>query len=155
MNRYRVFQLKIIFLVLHSLFAQAKLGKCCRNNHPHDHQASDSLGGVFPIPLLTFQSDPSFTHCPGDHGIYAHTTNCSLFHLCSFGVHRVYACLEGFYYNPISKRCQFSVSVRWLNKRLNEQRKNTIEGLLGSVAFMPSDCSSDDGNKFLSDWWDN
>ena len=67
-------------------------------------------GGVFPIPLTISNEDPNFTRCLVENGVYVYTTNCSLFHLCTFGIHTIYSCLDGFFFNPISSQCQhFSI----------------------------------------------
>jgi len=71
-----------------------------------------SLGSVFPIPLTTSNEDPNFQYCPNENGAYIHTTNCSLFHMCSFGIHTIYSCINGFYFNPTSHQCQYLLIVR-------------------------------------------
>ncbi|CAF4504010.1 unnamed protein product [Rotaria sp. Silwood1] len=63
-------------------------------------------GSFFPIPLTIPYEDPNFQRCPSETGAYVHTTNCSLFHHCTFGIHRIYSCIDEFFFNPISNRCQ-------------------------------------------------
>ncbi|UJR13749.1 hypothetical protein I4U23_000759 [Adineta vaga] len=73
-------------------------------------QISDQLEyarSVFPIPLMVSNDDPHFSKCPTENGIYAHTTNCSLFHMCIFGIHTVYTCIDRFFFNPIHNRCEY------------------------------------------------
>jgi len=42
-----------------------------------------------------------------ESGAYTHTTNCSLFHMCTFGIHTIYSCIDGFFFNPTSGKCQY------------------------------------------------
>ena len=99
----------IEFLQCLQIFGQLELGKA---SWSPSMLLITWLGRVFPIPLLDFESDPDFPRCPTDDGVYRHTSNCSLFHLCSFDVHRVYACMPDFVFNPISRRCQYWPFVR-------------------------------------------
>jgi hypothetical protein len=69
-------------------------------------------GSVFPTPLTVSNDDPNFQLCPVESGAYAHTTNCSLFHICAFGDHTIYSCIEGFFFNPTSGKCQYWPVVR-------------------------------------------
>ncbi|CAF1028068.1 unnamed protein product [Rotaria sordida] len=64
-------------------------------------------GSVFPIPLTILNDDPNFRQCPDKSGTYAHTTNCSLFHVCMFGIHTIYSCIDGFFFNPTNGKCQY------------------------------------------------
>ncbi|CAF3324674.1 unnamed protein product [Rotaria sp. Silwood1] len=64
-------------------------------------------GSVFPTPLSLSNDDPNFRQCPKENGIYAHTTNCSLFHACTLGIHTIYSCIDGFFFNPTSNICQY------------------------------------------------
>ena len=64
---------------------------------------------------MTISNDDSnFQQCPKESGAYPHTTNCSLFHMCTFGIHRIYSCIKGFFFNPINGRCQHLSIVRKL-----------------------------------------
>ncbi|CAF3982912.1 unnamed protein product [Rotaria magnacalcarata] len=64
-------------------------------------------GGFFPIPLTIKNDDKNFSQCPADGGIYSHSTNCSLFHLCTIDTHAIYTCIDGFFFNPTTGECQF------------------------------------------------
>lgn len=68
--------------------------------------ASD-FGSVFPIPLAINNNDVNFQHCPKESGAYAHTTNCSLFHMCNSGDHTIYSCIDGFFFHPTNGKCQY------------------------------------------------
>ncbi|CAF4099962.1 unnamed protein product [Rotaria sp. Silwood2] len=69
-------------------------------------------GSFFPIPLTILNEDPNFRQCPIENGAYVHTTNCSLFHHCTFGIHRIYSCIDEFFFNPISSRCQHLLGAK-------------------------------------------
>ncbi|CAF1537500.1 unnamed protein product, partial [Adineta steineri] len=62
---------------------------------------------IFPIPLLTSNDDPNFQQCPVESGAYPHTTNCSLFHMCTFGILTTYSCIDQFFFNPTTGKCQY------------------------------------------------
>lgn len=66
-----------------------------------------SIGNIYPTPLTVRNEDMNFEQCPNKNGAYAHTSNCSLFHLCTFGIHTIHSCVDGFFFNPTSRRCQY------------------------------------------------
>lgn len=70
------------------------------------------LGNIFPISLDIPNEDPNFQGCSNKNGLYAHTINCSLLHMCNSGIHTIYSCIDGFYFNPTSRRCQYLLVVR-------------------------------------------
>jgi hypothetical protein len=32
--------------------------------------------------------------------------------MCNFGIHTIYSCIDGFYFNSTNRRCQYSPIVR-------------------------------------------
>ncbi|CAF1621762.1 unnamed protein product [Adineta ricciae] len=75
------------------------------SNYQLDYELA---GSVFPIPLMVSDDDdPHFQDCPSENGVYAHTTNCSRFHMCALDVHAVYSCVDRFFFNPMSRRCEY------------------------------------------------
>ena len=66
-----------------------------------------NLGSIFLISLAIENDDPKFDKCPNENGAYAHSTNCSVFHMCTFGIHALYSCIDGFYFNSYSGKCQY------------------------------------------------
>ena len=93
-----------------------------------------SSGGVFPVPLDNFPPDPTFVRCDVSHGLFPHRTNCSLFHVCSFAVHQVYACLNGFFFHPLSQRCQEgnspSIDCRTVREEISQWKFYPIDELI-------------------------
>lgn len=110
--RLHIFIVLISFLEINKILCQSEYGKnkikiifFCFSN-------SNQLGNIFPIPITIANEDPNFQVCSNENGLYAHTTNCSLFHMCNFGIHTVYSCIDKFYFNPTSRRCQYLLIVR-------------------------------------------
>ncbi|CAF3971945.1 unnamed protein product [Adineta steineri] len=68
--------------------------------------SQSNYGSIFPIPLIISNDDPNFQECPVENGLYAHSTNCSLFHMCTLNSHTIYTCIDGFFFNPSNGQCQ-------------------------------------------------
>lgn len=72
--------------------------------------------------------DPNFQECPRESGAYTHTTNCTLFHMCTFGIHAIYSCIDGFFYNPTSGKCQYFPVVRNFYLQLSDDKNLFVLG---------------------------
>ena len=96
--------LVISLLQSNKIFGQLEYGK---NEKMMIKIILSKIGNMFPIPLAAPNDDPNFKQCSEKNGVYAHTSNCSLFHLCTFGLHTIHSCIDGFFFNPTSRRCQY------------------------------------------------
>lgn len=82
-------------------------------------------GYVYPIPLRSRNDDLKL--CSNGNRVYPHWTNCSLFHLCHFGISRTYSCMNGYFFNPETRQCQYLPVENEINcVRVREQFHNPV-----------------------------